>query len=191
MLTQRRCGTQWHRNCLDGRSSSIREETTMKTSSAILAFGSLLLSASIHAPAFAHGDVTPQAVDTRALPQLGSSWRDENPYRGNQDAIRIGTSAFNQNCARCHGIEAISGGIAPDLRMLDRDCMTMKNEARKQGCFKEIDKYFLTSVRSGKVRNGAVYMPPFEGVFSQEAMWAIKAYLETRRDSVSKAQASR
>ena len=44
------------------------------------------------------------------------------------------------------------------------------------------DKYFLTSVRSGKVRNGAVYMPPFEAVFSQEAMWAIKAYLETRRE---------
>jgi len=25
-------------------------------------------------------------------------------------------------------------------------------------------------------------MPPFEGVFNQEAMWAIKTYLETRRE---------
>jgi hypothetical protein len=25
-------------------------------------------------------------------------------------------------------------------------------------------------------------MPPFEGMVSQEAMWAIKAYLETRRE---------
>jgi mono/diheme cytochrome c family protein len=27
-----------------------------------------------------------------------------------------------------------------------------------------------------------VYMPPFEGVLSQEAIWAIKSYLETRRE---------
>lgn len=25
-------------------------------------------------------------------------------------------------------------------------------------------------------------MPPFEGILNQEAMWAIKAYLETRRE---------
>lgn len=131
----------------------------------------------------AHGDVTPQAVDTKALPQLGEQWRDENPYKGNEDAIKVGSSAYAQNCARCHGIDAISGGIAPDLRKLDRDCVSLKIEAKKKACFKENEKYYLSSVRSGKVRNGAVYMPPFEGVFSQEAMWAIKAYLETRREA--------
>jgi hypothetical protein len=26
-------------------------------------------------------------------------------------------------------------------------------------------------------------MPPFEGIFNQEAMWAIKTYLDSRRDS--------
>src|SRR6516225_11622262 len=62
--------------------------------------------------AWSHGDVTPQAVDTTGLPELGKDWRAENPFRGNATAIKIGTSAFNQNCARCHGIEAISGGIA-------------------------------------------------------------------------------
>jgi cytochrome c-550 PedF len=144
----------------------------------------LAISASLLAPvvAFAHGDVTPQAVDTKALPQLGEQWREENPYRDNSEAIKIGTSAYAQNCARCHGIDAISGGIAPDLRKLDRDCVTLKNEAKKQACFKENEKYFLSSVRGGKVRNGAVYMPPFEGTFDQEAIWSIKAYLETRRE---------
>ncbi|MES2019382.1 MAG: cytochrome c-550 PedF [Pseudomonadota bacterium] len=131
----------------------------------------------------AHGNVTPQAVDTTGLPTLGDKWRDENPYRGSKPAIKIGASAFNQNCARCHGIEAISGGIAPDLRLLDRDCFGMKNETKKQACFKEMDAYFLSSIRGGKVRNGAVYMPPFEGIFNQEAMWAIKSYLETRRET--------
>ena len=131
--------------------------------------------------ASAHGNVIPQAVDTTGLPVLGDKWRDENPYRTNKLALKIGASAYNQNCARCHGLEAVSGGIAPDLRLLDRDCNTIKNDTKKQACYKETDNYFLTSIRHGKVRNGAVYMPPFEGVFNQEAMWAIKTYLESRR----------
>jgi cytochrome c-550 PedF len=134
------------------------------------------------AVALAHGDVTPQAVDTSGLPALGEAWRVENPFRSNEVAVRIGTSAYNQNCARCHGLEAISGGIAPDLRKLDNECSSLKDSGRKTACVKEIDDYFLSTVRHGRTRNGAVYMPPFEGVMNQEAMWSIKAYLETRRD---------
>ena len=132
--------------------------------------------------AWAHGDVTPQAVDTSGLPALGKDWRAENPYRGSAAAIKIGTSAYNQNCARCHGIEAISGGIAPDLRKLDSECATLKDPNRKNACVKEIDGFFLATVRGGRTRNGAVYMPPFEGVMQQEAIWSIKAFLETRRE---------
>jgi cytochrome c-550 PedF len=132
--------------------------------------------------AMAHGDVTPQAVDTSALPKLGTTWRAENPYRKDGAAIQIGSSAYNQNCARCHGLEAVSGGIAPDLRKLDNDCATLKDPNRKAACVKEMDGFYLAAVRAGRTRNGAVYMPPFEGTFSQEAMWAIKSYLETRRE---------
>jgi cytochrome c-550 PedF len=132
--------------------------------------------------AWPHGDVTPQAVDTSSLPALGEPWRGENPYRANEAAVKVGTSAYNQNCARCHGLEAISGGIAPDLRKLDNDCASLKDAAKKAACVKENDEYYLTTIRHGRTRNGAVYMPPFEGIFTQEAMWSIKAYLETRRD---------
>ena len=132
--------------------------------------------------AHAHGDVTPQAVDTRELPALGDQWRDENPYRANGAAVRIGSSAFNQNCARCHGLEAVSGGIAPDLRRLDNDCAAQRDARRKAGCVKDNDQFFSTAVRNGRTRNGAVYMPPFAGVLSQEAVWAIKSYLESRRE---------
>ncbi|GJJ05705.1 cytochrome c-550 PedF [Duganella rhizosphaerae] len=135
--------------------------------------------------ATAHGNVVPQAVDTTGLTPLGEKWLDQNPYRGNKLALKIGSSAYNQNCARCHGLEAVTGGIAPDLRQLDRDCTDVKNETKKKACYKETDNYFLTSIRHGKVRNGAVYMPPFEGVFNQEAMWAIKTYLEVRRDAAN------
>nr|HRM70001.1 cytochrome c-550 PedF [Thauera phenylacetica] len=81
-------------------------------------------------------------------------------------AIRIGDSAFNQNCARCHGLGGVSGGIAPDLRVLD------VNDD-------DTDEFFIGKVRNGVTRNGAVYMPPFEGMLTQEAMWAIRAWLET------------
>lgn len=131
---------------------------------------------------WAHGDVTPQAVDTKDLAPLGEPWRDENPYRQQDAAVKIGASGFNQNCARCHGIDAISGGIAPDLRKLENDCAALKVEAKKLACQKDADNFYSTTVRHGRTRNGAVYMPPFEGTLNQEAMWSIKAYLETRRE---------
>ena len=61
-------------------------------------------------------------------------------------------------------------------------CATQKDSAKKAACVKEVDDYFISTVRRGRTRNGAVYMPPFEGVMNQEAIWSIKAYLETRRD---------
>ncbi len=142
----------------------------------------LAAAALFQVSAWAHGDVTPQAVDTSSLPALGDQWRSENPYRRNDAAIKVGSSAYNQNCARCHGLEAISGGIAPDLRKLDNECATLKDERKKAACVKDVDDYYAGSVRRGKVRNGAVYMPPFEGILNQEAVWSIKAYLETRRE---------
>lgn len=149
-----------------------------KPTSRILA----IVGAMAAAAAMAHGNMTPQAVDTSMLPQLGAEWRAENPYRNNQDAIRVGDAAFNQNCARCHGLDAISGGIAPDLRKLDNDCASIADATKKKACITEIDQYVLETVRHGRSRNGAVYMPPFEGTFTQEAIWAVKAYLETRRE---------
>ncbi len=135
--------------------------------------------------ALAHGDVTPQAVDTSTLPQLGAKWLDANPYSSgtaHKEALRIGTSAYNQNCARCHGLEAISGGMSPDLRKFDADCTGLVDAAKKAACFKEMDDFYMATVRRGRVRDGRVYMPPFEGMLTQEAIWSIKTYLETRRE---------
>jgi cytochrome c-550 PedF len=140
-------------------------------------------AAAVTCVVMAHGNVTPQAVDTHTLPQLGSDWLSDNPYSTGsvtEEAIRVGSSGFNQNCARCHGLEAISGGIAPDLRKLDVECFDMQ-EAAQANCVKEFEAYFIKTVRGGRTREGRVYMPPFEGILSQEALWAIKTYLESRR----------
>jgi cytochrome c-550 PedF len=114
---------------------------------------------------FAHGNVQPQAVDTTGLKPLGDEWLEANPFRDNPKAIEIGESAYTQNCARCHGLEAISGGMSPDLRMLPPG--------------DDGDEYYLPVTRKGVVRNGVTYMPAFEGILNQEAMWAIRSWLET------------
>ena len=116
--------------------------------------------------AFAHGDVAPQPVDTTGLEPLGEEWREENPYSGNELAIEIGKSAYNQNCARCHGLDGISGGIAPDLRELE------------PGAYG--DEWYVYRVRNGAIRNGITYMPVMTDSLSQEALWAIRAWLETK-----------
>ncbi len=61
----------------------------------------------------AHGDGAPSAIDTTGLEPLGENDRDKNPYVGNAKAVEIGASGYNKNCARCHGIDAKSGGMAP------------------------------------------------------------------------------
>jgi len=118
--------------------------------------------------AFAHGDGAPQPVDTTGLEPLGEDWLPTNPYRGNKVAIEIGARGYNSNCARCHGLDVKSGGMAPDLRAL---------EPTDDG-----DGWFLTRVRMGATRDDRVKMPPFEGLISQEAIWAIRAYIDAQPD---------
>lgn len=141
------------------------------TSGSVLAASVLVCAAFFEMNVWAHGDVTPQPVNTDALEPL-AEWVEENPYRGDEKAIEIGTSAYAQNCARCHGLDAISGGMTPDLRLLNDDFEWESKAAS--------DEWFIQRVRHGAVIQGRVYMPPFENILSQEAMWAIRAYLDTR-----------
>lgn len=120
--------------------------------------------------AYSHGAVTPQAIDDSTLPKLEAEWAEMNPYRDLGDDVkvevqRVGSSAYNQNCARCHGLGGVSGGIAPDLRMLEADY--------------DGDEWYSYRVREGAVRNGAVYMPKMAEHLSQETLWAIRTWLES------------
>ena len=131
----------------------------------VSAGGTALLS---QKAAFGHGNVTPQPVDIKDLPKLEGPLT-VNPYRetpAQAAAVEVGSSAFNQNCARCHGLEAVSGGIAPDLRHLPKGA--------------DGDEYFQMRLRNGSVRNGVTYMPAFGEIFSEEAVWAIRTYLDSR-----------
>lgn len=121
----------------------------------------------------AHGDVAPQPVNTDALPEVGEEWLTENPYRADKagdevwaKAVEIGSSGFNQNCARCHGLGAVSGGLAPDLRFL---------EASEYG-----DEWFVERFQHGYTQDGTTKMPAFGEILGQKAGWAIRTYIETR-----------
>ena len=142
----------------------------MKLSRTLLALSTASLLLGSSTTLWGHGDVQPQAVDTSGLPQLGEDWVDTNPFRGDSEfnarAMEVGASGYNQNCARCHGLEAISGGIAPDLRLLEEDF--------------DGDEWYKERVINGATRDGRVYMPPFQGLISQEGLWAIRTYIDSR-----------
>lgn len=134
-----------------------------------------LLAGLIFAPglAMAHGDVAPQAVDTSGLPELGDEWLDENPWRDPENenfrrAIEVGSTGYNSNCARCHGLGAISGGTAPDVRYLSADM--------------DGDDWFKERFRKGYTQDGVTKMPAFGELLGQDAGWAIRTYFETRPD---------
>lgn len=130
----------------------------------ILALGTILAAAVTQVSA--HGDVAPQPVDTTGLDALKpDQWLEHNPYRGNTKAVEIGSSGYNQNCARCHGLQVISGGLAPDLRYLEKGDTG--------------DEWFIQRIRHGAIISGVTKMPPFEGILSQEAMWAIRTFIES------------
>ncbi len=159
--------------------------TKLKLRTAVLAASTLIITPGILAPglAQAHGDVAPQAVDTTGLPETGEEWLTENPYRvesiGEEAwalAVEIGSSGYNQNCARCHGLEVISGGLAPDLRFL---------EAEEYG-----DEWYVERFQFGYTQNGITKMPAFGELLGQDAAWAIRTYIETRPDDDSMADAA-
>ncbi|MGC2164415.1 MAG: cytochrome c-550 PedF [Gallionella sp.] len=140
-----------------------------------------LILGSMTIEALAHGDVTPHPVDTSTLTPLGTEWIEPNPYRGDDKAISVGAVGYKHNCAGCHGLNAESGGVAPDLLKLDSDCLDMASKVKQSSCMKDTDHYFKEITLNGKKNGeGRFTMPAYGTVFTQEAVWAIKAYIDSR-----------
>lgn len=116
------------------------------------------------------------------LPPLGETWRSENPYRGNPEAVAIGQKAYSQACARCHGADASTNAApAPDLRNLNRFCRRISDAELNAACMRDNDAYFAKTVRNGKFIVGVTHMPPWQGVLKQELAWAIQTFIESRK----------
>lgn len=72
--------------------------------------------------------------------------------------LQIGRSLFNGLCANCHGLNAVSGGVVPDLRYLSPDK----------------HKLFPGIVYGGRTSRG---MPSFSGGLGQEDVERIRQYI--------------
>ncbi len=132
---------------------------------------------------FAHGNVLPQGADSSEMPEIvggdedEDGWVFDNPYRHMEEdtktqIIKFGESAYANNCAGCHGLHAQSGGINPDLRLLDPESM-------------EDDEWFVERLRFGSAKGmpalGGIPEGKSEPILDQKTLWAIKTYVEMRR----------
>jgi len=78
------------------------------------------------------------------------------------ELIKKGSDIFASNCAVCHGVGAVSGGVIPDLRHSDQAIFDMYNEIVLEGLLAE---------------NG---MANFSDVVDADDVEAIKAYVISR-----------
>ena len=123
-------------------------------------------------------------VDVSVLPPLPQGTYESNPYRGNAEVAAIGRTVFNQTCARCHGVDAVSKNLpGPDLTRLDRACARITDPTIKDMCIADNDAYFLDSALNGKVRVGVTHMPSWKDVLSLKHLWAVRTFLEQRRSA--------
>ncbi len=84
-----------------------------------------------------------------------------NPYAGQADAVAAGRKLFRNECAQCHGAEAVGGPKAPSLRS------RRVQEAPDDALFK-----FLTN---GKLKHG---MPSWSRL-PEQRRWQIVTYLKS------------
>lgn len=83
--------------------------------------------------------------------------------------LQIGRSLFNGLCANCHGLNAVSGGVVPDLRYLTQE---------KHGLFAGI-------VYGGRTNRG---MPSFAGGLAQDDVERIRQYILFRAHALKTEQ---
>lgn len=177
---------------MSNRSSSSIGPRTLKCTSLHLIVSSHLLFTLL----LSAGTATATNIDSAApaLPVLpaasgsaskANGWQLPNPYRGDgpesKAILAAGAAAYEKHCSSCHGREssqAIPEG--PDLRRLNSVCLRLRDRSLVPRCLQDVDTYYLQSVLEGKPRAGHMHMPAWAGLLSQETIWAIRTFTESR-----------
>ncbi|HEX2939636.1 MAG TPA: transporter substrate-binding domain-containing protein [Rhodopila sp.] len=81
--------------------------------------------------------------------------------------VAAGRKLFNDNCAHCHGPDAIQGEQRRNLRLL------------RQRYGNDMSQMFMTTVTHGRVKKG---MPNWSGIISNEEFQKILAFLKSVQD---------
>jgi polar amino acid transport system substrate-binding protein len=86
------------------------------------------------------------------------------PAAASQTDVAAGHKLFNQNCAHCHGPDAVQGEQRRNLRLL------------QQRYGDQMPQMFMTTVTHGRVSKG---MPNWSGIFTDEEFHKILAFLSS------------
>lgn len=159
----------------------------IRTLAAPLLLAALLGSAHAGDPAM---EAHPPKTDISALPPVGDAWKDSNPYRGNAAVVDTGRALYNESCAVCHGTDVNhKNQVGPNLLRLHRGCRKVTEPDLLPRCLSDVDHYFVKTVRNGKRVLDVQHMPPWDKVLPQEAVWAIKTFIEARIDEDARIKA--
>lgn len=136
-------------------------------------------------------EALPPKTDTSSLPPIAEGWAELNPYRGNRAVVATGRALYNESCAICHGPDLNHRNqVGPNLLRLQRGCQKVTDAALLQRCMADVDHYYLKSVRRGKRVLDVQHMPPWDGVLSPQAVWAIRTFIESRTEEQTQARMS-
>lgn len=96
-----------------------------------------------------------------------------NPFEGSQDAVTAGKTAYETNCAACHGAEAKGDGAAGSS--LNPKPANLQKTAKET-----TPQYMHWAISVGGAASGlSATMPGFKGVLSEDDIWRIATYLES------------
>jgi cytochrome c len=140
----------------------------LKTSAALPSLFLLAVAASFflhaaEAPMQSHTykDIFGKSVQTDMVAFTGADQKQVTP------AVLSGYAQYNAYCSRCHGVDAVGGDYAPDLRRSIAGGLTYQQ--------------FLSTVMAGRVGKG---MPSWAGHFNERQIHAIHDYIEARQLSL-------
>ena len=97
--------------------------------------------------------------------------RKVNPLARDEQTLKSGRKLFEQNCARCHGINGLGDG--PDGTNLNPRPANVAAVAKMPMAS---DSYLFWSISEGGTPVGSA-MPPFQGTLNEKEIWQTVAYL--------------
>jgi polar amino acid transport system substrate-binding protein len=119
--------------------------------------------AAANSPALIHEDATNGATAVQPTPPTPAASETSGVSSNPQD-IAAGRKLFNENCAHCHGPDAVQGEQRRNLRLLH------------QRYGDDMAQMFMTTVTHGRVSKG---MPNWSGIISDEEFQKILAFLRS------------
>ena len=113
-----------------------------------------------------------------AAPDKADAANLATPFATNPDALERGALLYKQNCSMCHGLTAGGDGTV-GIKFADYPAPNPPAFSSPR----------ITALTSGEayasISNGAGFMPPFQGLLTEEDRWALVALLEAdNRDAL-------